>query len=260
MKKLILLSLTLLVFLNACKKQHKNTFNKNDSKVAKEIVFHTKDNIKIYGDLYQLDKTNPIILLFHKGRSNARGEYNSIIPLLINNGFNVLSIDQRLGGQDFGSYNRTVANILNSTFNYCDAYADLESALNFVIDSGFSGKKILWGSSYSGSLAIKLANEYQTEVSGVLAFSPASGGPMKNCRADEYFETLKVPLLLLRPAKELEIESSQKQFELAQSFNHQTYIAKNGFHGSSMLVENRVKNNVDDNWKSVLSFLGGLQK
>ena len=67
---------------------------------------------------------------------------------------------------------------------------------------------------------------YNDDVDGVLAFSPASGGPMKHCKPDEYFETLKVPLLLLRPLQELEIESVKNQFELAQKTNHQVYIEK----------------------------------
>lgn len=67
--------------------------------------------------------------------------------------------------------------------------------------------------------------------------------------------TVRASLLLLRPAGEMKIESVQNQFNLAKQYKHQTYIAENGVHGSSMLVKERVKNNVDENWKIVLSFL-----
>jgi len=248
MKKILLTSFILFYILNSSAQTKKE-------RETKEIAFFTKDSLKIFGDLYKLNKTAPTILLFHQGGSNAKAEYNFIIPILIKEGFNILAIDQRQGGQVYGNYNRTVANIPNNNFDYCDAYLDLEGALNYIIESGFIGKKILWGSSYSGSLVIKLASQYQKDINGVLAFSPASGGPMKKCRPDEYFETLKIPLLLLRPSKEMEIESSKNQFILAQQHNHQVYIAKYGTHGSSMLVEERVGNNVDGNWEVVKSFL-----
>ncbi len=247
----------------SCKNEgNKPKDNAND--VKSEISFYTTDDIKIYGDLYEIDKEHTTLLLFHQGGSNAVGEYSPIIPRLIEKGFNVLAIDQRMGGQAYGGCNRTLANIpsnhIGDGYGYCDAYNNLESALDFVIESGFIGKKILWGSSYSASLSILLANKRQGDVNGVLAFSPASGGPMKECLPDEYFETLKIPLLLLRPANELENESSRVQFELAKRFDHKTYIAKNGIHGSSMLVKERVGSDIKDNWNVVLSFLGRIEQ
>jgi pimeloyl-ACP methyl ester carboxylesterase len=254
MKKLLLPLVLILLVIISCKQNEKKKEITIEN-ATKEITFFTNDSIKIFGDLYELNKTAPTILLFHQSGSNAKAEYNSIIPILEKEGFNVLAIDQRQGGQIYGDYNRTVANIPNNQFGYCDAYSDLETALRFILKSGFTGKKILWGSSYSGSLAIKLANQYQKDINGVLAFSPASGGPMQECRPDEYFGTLKTPLLLLRPAQEMEIESAKNQFELAKQNNHQTYIAEHGVHGSSMLVKERVGNDVDDNWNVVKTFL-----
>ncbi len=42
----------------------------------------------------------------------------------------------------------------------------------------------------------------------------------------------------------MENENSKLHFDLANKYNHQTYIAKNGEHGSSMFVEERVENDV----------------
>lgn len=258
MKKVFLVFVLVLFTLFSCQqnKQEKTT----SVKETNEVTFYAKDSVKVFGDLYELNKTAPTILIFHQGGSNATGEYKTIIPTLVKKGFNVLAIDQRVGGQVYGNYNRTVANMTTNNFNYCDAYPDLEAALNYVLENNFTGKKIIWGSSYSGSLAVKLANEYQEKIAGVLAFSPASGGPLQACKADNYFETLKLPLLLLRPNQEMERESSKNQFELAQKNGHQTYIAENGVHGSSMLVKERVKNDVDKNWNAVLSFLNQVEK
>ena len=175
-----------------------------------------------------------------------------------------MAIDQRVGGQYYGNYNRTLANIpthrYGDGYGYCDAYNNLESALDYMIDSGFSGDKIIWGSSYSASLVIQLANSRQNDIEGVLSFSPASGGSMKNCLPDPYFESLKTPLLMLRPPSEMESEKSKAQFELAESYGHQTYVPKNAVHGSSMLVKERVGDVVEDTWAVVLSFLDKIER
>jgi len=250
-----------MLILSSCKNEVQKQIVKEKDTV-KEINFYTSDSIKIFGDLYELDKDNTTILLFHQGGSNARGEYVSIIPKLIEKGFNVLAIDQRVGGQIYGNYNRTIANIPDNTFDsgytYCDAYSNLEGALDYIKKSDFSGKKVIWGSSYSAALAIQLASKRQSDIDGVLAFSPSTGNAVKECHSDKYLETINIPLLILRPPHEMEREGSKIQFELAEKYNHQTYVSKYGVHGSSMLVESRVENSVDETWKVVLSFLDKL--
>lgn len=244
----------------ACQEKTTNKEDNISNKPFREISFLTTDSLQVIGDLYETDKQASSILLFHQGRSNARGEYKSIIPKLTQKGFNVLAIDQRMGGQLYGEYNRTIAKLPMNNHTYCDAFADMEAAFQFMSKQGFSGKKILWGSSYSGSLAIKLAHNHPTEVIGVLAFSPSSGGPMQDCRPDEFLEKMELPILLLRPKSELEIPSAKAQFELATAHKHQTYVADQGTHGSSMLVEERVNGNVTKNWERVFSFLDQLNK
>ena len=219
------------------------------------VKFVTADSVEIFGDLHVLDKKTPIVLLFHQAGSNGTGEYQTIIPKLKNAGFNVMAIDQRVGGQRFGKYNRTIVDFTKNEFTYCDAYPDLEAALNFVLANEFTGKKIIWGSSYSASLVIQLAHKRSEDVAGALAFSPASGGPMEACRPYEYFADLKTPLLLLRPASEMERESVRAQYELAKENGHQVYVAENGVHGSSMLVEERTEASVEATWKVVMNFL-----
>lgn len=263
MKKLVLPFICFVLIVSAC--QENNKTNKNSkSTQTKEISFTTSNNIKIVGDLYENNKTSPVILLFHQGGSNARGEYAPIIPTLLEKGFNILAIDQRVGGQYYGSYNRTLANIpthgFDDGYGYCDAYNNLEGALEYIINAGFTGNKIIWGSSYSGTLAIQLAAKNSDKISGVLAFSPAAGNSMKDCASTKYFETIKVPLLLLRPPHEMERENAKAQFKLAKENGHQTYIAKHGVHGSSMLVEERVGNDVSDTWNVVTTFLEQVKK
>ena len=261
MKTYLLIFTTVLLF--ACQQETKQE-PAQEKAPFQEITLQTPDSIQLFGDLYEIDKAGPTILLFHQGGSNARGEYAPIIPKLTAKGFNILAIDLRVGGQYYGQYNRTIANIPSYSFGdkygYCDAYNNLESALDYMIVAGFTGKKIAWGSSYSASLAVQLGNKRPDDLVGVLAFSPAAGGPLEACSPNPYFETITVPLLVLRPPNEMENESSQAQFALAEEHGHQTFVPKHGRHGSSMLVEERVGHNTDATWEVVMAFIDKVSR
>ncbi len=256
MKKSLLLSLIFSIIISSCKEKEVETTTESKKEVSNEIHFFTNDSIKVYGDLYENNKSAPTLLIFHQGGSNTRAEYKSIIPILEKEGFNILTIDQRVGGQYFyGGYNRTVAEIDKNEYHYCDAYADMQAALNYAKKQGYTGKTILWGSSYSATLGLELAAKNQNTIAGVLAFSPASGPPMKDCQPNEYISSLKIPLLLMKPASEMTSERSQNQIKLAKESGHQTYIAENGVHGSSMLDESRVEGSSEETWNVVKTFL-----
>lgn len=57
----------------------------------------------------------------------------------------------------------------------------------------------------------------------------------------------------------MENENARAQFEMAKEHNDYTYIAKHGVHGSSMLVKERVGNEVDETWNLVLSFINQVK-
>ncbi len=227
-----------------------------------EINFLTKDNIQVFGDLYisSRGKSAPVVMLFHQGGGDARGEYETIVPVILQQGFNVIAVDLRAGGNRFGSENRTVANLGEVTYSYCDAYLDLEATLDYIIKEGFTGKKFAWGSSFSGSLVFQLATNRGPELSAILSFSPASGGPMAACKADLYLKDLQTPALVLRPETEMQRESSVEQFKLFEKHGVQTYIAQNGVHGSSMLNNLIVQGDVDKHWNKVLAFINSNLK
>lgn len=269
MKYSIMFALILLTASLGCntpKEEMKETIETTTTSTTEvqEISFKTPDGVTILGDLYERTKEGPIILLFHQAGSNARGEYGPIIPRLILMGYNVLAIDQRSGGQQFGSYNRTIAQLPDTSFyqeyGYCDAYNNLEGALDFVMANGFTGKKIIWGSSYSAALVVQLASKRAGDIAGALAFSPASGGPLEACKPDDYFATITVPLLILRPPSEMEVESVQLQADLARSHQLEVFVGKYGRHGSSMLVKDRVGHSVEDTWEAVITFLNKVNR
>jgi alpha-beta hydrolase superfamily lysophospholipase len=226
-----------------------------DDAAGRQVTFESADGLTLFGDVHALKdgKQAPIVLLFHQAGSAARGEYATIIPRLLEAGYNVFAIDQRSGGSRLGGTNRTVAKLEDASYGYCDAYPDLVAALDYVIAQGFEGPRFAWGSSYSAALVMRLGAERADDLAGVLAFSPAAGGPMAKCRPSLYAKDVQVPVLALRPANEA--ARTKEQLELFQSLEFETYVAKPGTHGSSMLNPDRVEGDVEPTWKTVMAFL-----
>ncbi len=225
----------------------------------RQVELTADDGVTLYADLYwnRRDHEGPLILLFHQAGSNARGEYGSIIPRLLENGYNVLALDQRSGDGYFGGTNRTVAALPEGVeYGYCDAYADLVAALDHAKSLRKKDGIFVWGSSYSAGLVFRLAAEHPEGLSGVLAFSPAAGHAMGECSPERFQDRVKVPVLALRPEAEMQREGVRAQMEEFEKLGFSTYVARHGVHGSSMLVSERTGVSTEEVWKRVLAFLG----
>ena len=212
------------------------------------------DASSLYAVVHPAVADKPIILMFHQAGSNVHGEYASIWRRLQAEGYGYVAVDLRAGGQLYGDYNRSVAQ-RPSQISLCDAYEDVESALLYVKTRWPESSIVAWGSSFSAAHVIRLASEYPDDLEKVVAFSPSSGGPMTDCKADALLENLSIPLLLVRPESELEIPSVQKQFQLAVDSKHETFIARPGTHGASTLDGSRVQGPVDETWRKLFDFL-----
>lgn len=202
----------------------------------------TSDGVTIHGDLYDggLDAAAPLVVLFHQGGSSGRGEYGPIVPWLNSLGYRAIAFDQRSGGEVHEVANRTLDGLAAGVpSHYCDAYPDLQAALEYVVSQGLSPRPIIWGSSYSGALVFRLAAEYPQRVAGVLAFSPASGPPMADCLARAWVGDISVPLAVFRPSSEMDRESAQGQRDLVIEAGLDFFEIPEGVHGSSMLVDER---------------------
>lgn len=216
------------------------------------------DGVTIHGEIYTNSVNSrhaPLILLFHQGASNGRAEYEPLAPTLLERGFNLVSIDQRRGGERFGGLNRTLAGIGDTEYSYCDVLPDLEAALKFARQEGFDGPTIAWGSSYSAALVFKLALDNADEIDAVIAFSPASGEPMDGCMPEMYSGEVSQPVLAMRPIREMEVPYVPGQMQLFEQQGHRTYVADPAVHGSSMLNEARVGESVTATWSVVLGYL-----
>lgn len=225
---------------------------------ATTITTQASDGVTVYGERYygNLDSTTPLILLFHQGGSNGRAEYKPLADWLNDAGYRAIAWDQRTGGDIYGEANRTANGLPDGERpSYCDAYPDLQAALDYVLSGGEAETAIVWGSSYSAALVFRLAAENVGNVSGVLAFSPASGGPMERCRARIWANDVKAPVAVYKPSSEMERPSAPEQRRLLQAAGVEFSVVANGVHGSSMLVDERTEHDMNATRANVITWL-----
>lgn len=137
------------------------------------VSFPSKDGLPVIADWYPVEKADaPIILLCHQARF-SRGEYKEIAPRLNKFGFNCLAIDQRAGDRVNKVENETakLAREKGLKTDYLDAEQDIVAAVKYLHDK-YKKKIIIFGSSYSASLALKVAKENEA-IGAVIVFSPA---------------------------------------------------------------------------------------
>lgn len=223
---------------------------------AEEVTFTANDGSTVFADarMAPAGKKAPLLILFHQAGGDGRAEYAFAATRLLGAGYSLLLVDQRSGGNRFGGTNRTVAARGEST-SYCEAYPDMEAALAYAVHGGYQGPIFAAGSSYSAGLVIRLGAEHTSELAGVIAFSPASGGPMKDCSPNGFAETTKTPTMLLRPGREMKNPSVAAQYENFKKAGHTMFVAQDGVHGSSMLDPERTKADVEPTWATVMAFL-----
>lgn len=197
-----------------------------------------------------------IVLLFHQGGGSARGEYDFLVPSLLERGVEVWAPDLHGGGDRFGPPNRTLARTPEPAgFSYCDAATQLRAVVDAARETAAGRPLVLWGSSYSGALVLREAAARPEGLAGVLAFSPAGGGPMAACTGDAVAGDLSVPVLVVRPEGEAELESVAAQLARFAREGHETWVAVPGAHGSSTLNPERVEGDPAETVARVDAFL-----
>ncbi|OFY93144.1 MAG: hypothetical protein A3K10_08800 [Bacteroidetes bacterium RIFCSPLOWO2_12_FULL_31_6] len=225
-----------------------------------KITFKASDGLEITADLYVSNPAeNSFIILFHQARW-SRGEYLEIAPKLNKLGFNCLAVDQRSGGE--------VNNIINETHQraekqklgttYIDAEVDINSAIDFIKKEYPKAKKlIIWGSSYSSALVIKIAGD-RNDIDAVLSFAPG-----------EYFDDLGKPTdYVTQSAKNIVepvfITSAKEEksnwwniYQVIPSIGKANFLPETeGQHGSRSLWEKFPEHKLY--WEAVTAFLNRL--
>jgi dienelactone hydrolase len=224
---------------------------------AETVSFPSKDGLPITADLYLVHPdTAPFVLLFHQA-DWSRGEYLDIAPRLNALGFNAMAVDLRSGGEVKGVVNETAARARaahRSTF-YIDSLPDMEAAVAYAKAGRARGKLLLWGSSYSASLVLKIAGDDPSSCDAVLAFSPG-----------EYFGRsgliaasaggIAVPAFIA--SSKYEEESWRPIFEAIPSPGKASFLPKaSGAHGSRALW--REGSGSEEYWKAVEAFLARIR-
>jgi dienelactone hydrolase len=223
----------------------------------KTISFSSKDGLQVTADLYLAHPTTaPFIVLFHQARA-SRGEYRMIAPELNAFGFNAMAVDQRIGNSFNAITNETAKRFSADGMSeaYVEAMPDLEAAINCARKNYAKGKLIIWGSSYSASLVLKVAGDNPNLADGVLAFSPGEyfGNLGKGSTyVTESARKIRVPVFITSSSRE-----KNEWFSIYESIpgERKTYFLppSDGAHGSSALFE--YYDASKDYWKAVKDFL-----
>lgn len=221
------------------------------------ITFKAEDGLEITADLYIAHKlSQPFIILFHQA-GWSRGEYLEIAPKLNKMGFNCMAVDQRSGGGVNDIENETYKRAVKEKkeTDYLSAYVDLESAVKFAKANYAKEKILVWGSSYSAALVLKLAGEMPGLINGVLSFAPGEyfAGLGKS---DTYISNaainIKCPVFITSAKNEK--ENWKNIYDVIPGDNKFSFVPETkGNHGSRALWEKF--DDSKDYWMEVSSFL-----
>lgn len=222
------------------------------------VTFPSEGGIVVTANYYKSsdEKSTPLLLLFHRSGS-SRGEYRDVAPKLVEAGFNCLAVDLRSGKIENEIPNLTTPSAQEKGIphTHADSYPDLLAAAKYAREKYASGPLLAWGSSYSASLALKLAGDYPGGLVAVLAFSPG-----------EYFEKMgKSPRWVQTSARHINVPvfftSAKDEGEMWRSIagsikpNLVTRFLPSvqGDHGTHALFPDSPGN--EEYWSAVMQFL-----
>ena len=226
------------------------------------VTFESSDGLEVSGDLYvaNKDKSTPFIVLCHQA-GWSRGEYREIAPKLGKLGFNCLAIDQRSGGEVNEVKNLTLkrARDASKETGFVDAEQDIIAALNWAKSHHADGKLILWGSSYSAALSLRIAGEHPDLIDAALAFAPSEYFKRFDKPKDWITQSatkISVPVFVTS-AKD-EKKNWQAIFDAIPGDSKTSFLPETkGQHGSRALWDKF--SDSDSYWKSVTTFLQTLK-
>ncbi len=222
---------------------------------AEPVTLTAADGVQVAGVYTKASNPKALILLFHQAES-GKDEYALIAPRLAEAGYSSLRIDQRAGGNLYG-VNETVKALGRSTL-YFQAKPDMEAALNWAQDKKLP--VILWGSSYSASLAFLVAADHPEKVRALLAFSPGEYFDDKKLVA-KAAANVKAPVFVTSAQDGKEIDAAGDILKAVPVAGKEQFVPKlGGVHGSSTLLRAKNPEGAEDAWKAVMAFLAGVTK
>jgi dienelactone hydrolase len=215
-----------------------------------KLNFPSKDGLMLTADWYPVSSSLPVILLCHQN-GFSRGEYSETALRLNKFGFNCLALDQRVGGEVKGVVNESAENAKKKgmTPKYIDAEQDIVAAVEYLYQK-YNKPITIMGSSYSASLALKIATE-NPDVASVIVFSPGEYFEDKNY-ISKYIQKLTKPVFATSSREE-----SDGVTDLLKDINSRIKIqyipASKGDHGAKVLWSDSQYN--QEYWIALMSFL-----
>jgi alpha-beta hydrolase superfamily lysophospholipase len=265
MKKILLPSLFSLFFFSCGNEQPKKEViiekdtvvieqpaEKDSFMVFGHLEFPASDGLVVTANSYEIIPSDQYILLCHQAGS-SRGEYRETATMFNDLGYNVVAIDQRSGDKMNDMVNETAkrAKEQKLEMDYLSAEKDILAGIDYIYNK--TGKKvILLGSSYSASLALKIAAQ-NDKVMAVLAFSPAEN--IKGIVLQQTIKGISIPAFITSSKD----EAKDVQKLVSEVGSSKTVFVPNekGEHGSSALWSSTPNN--AEYWTAVKSFLSTLR-
>lgn len=226
---------------------------KDSFMVFGHLEFPSADGLTITANSYEVIPSENYILLCHQA-GYSRGEYRDIAKELNKLGYNCLAIDQRSGKDCNSMTNETAmrAAMEKKATDYLAAEQDILAAIDFI-HKKTDKQLILWGSSYSASLALKIAKE-NDKVQAVIAFSP--GEYLKDIKVNEAISGLDKPVFATGAKKEMK-DVENVMVNVKSAIKDVFSPAEAGTHGSSALWETTPNN--AEYWAALKAFLEKLK-
>lgn len=225
--------------------------------IPTSVEFASKDGLAINANLYEVDKTKPVILLMHQAGYN-RIEYADIAPKLNEMGYNCLVVDLRSGGNFAGKPNKTNARAIEKGLQpeMIDVQQDVAAAIDYL-HTKYKQNVIVWGSSFSSSLAL-LEGVNNSKVNAIISFSPGDYFGDAAPSLSTVFSSITKPFFVTSSQQEakaltaligdVEMKDTQVQF-IPES---------KGFHGSRALWEGQ--KGAAEYWHAITQFLSMIEK
>lgn len=268
MKKLNLFT-GLTLILASCGSGEENAQGSNDSTTVKNTdTVAATDTVKVHGpiefaaadgaivsaDSYEIIPGENYILLCHQA-DFSRGEYTETAKRLNSLGYNCLAIDQRSGKECNGVPNLTAKALADKgkkDLPFLDAEQDIVAAIDYIAKQ--SGKKVIVvGSSYSASLALKIAKN-NDKISALALFSP--GNYFEGIDLKKEISGITIPVFATSSKEEA--EQVKWLLEGIKSSIKEVYVPSSaGDHGSKVLWPDSPSK--DEYWQAFESFLEKLK-
>lgn len=219
-----------------------------------KLSFNAADGLEISAHEYKITDSKGVIVLCHQANYN-KYEYEGIAQRLNVLGYSCVAIDQRSGNTiadtyENNTYNR--AKEANKPTAYIDAIPDIEAAIDYVYNK-YGMQVLLWGSSYSATLALHIGKT-NDKVLGIVSFSPGNYFSKEdNLLVEKIVDGLDKPLFITASKREVShLKTLLSDFNFS---NKQVLFTPEnpGNHGSKVLWDGQPNN--EEYWIAIAQFL-----